>query len=258
MQKKWILIIAAITALFFILPIGGRPLMAPDESRYAEIAREMIAANDWVSPTLNGVRYFEKPPMGYWLWAGSMKLFGQNAFALRLPGMLATLGSALLVFFLALRYLDRRNALFAAAVYLTFPLVFVLGSVAILDPILTFFLTATTAFFFLAIDENCSRKKKWGLLFLSGVMCGCAFLTKGFLAFAVPAVCIVPYLLWEKRWKELLILPWLPLLGVIVISAPWAIAVHQAQPDYWRYFIFVEHIQRFFGQEKAQHSEPFF
>lgn len=258
MQKKWILIIAAITALFFILPIGGRPLMAPDESRYAEIAREMIAANDWVSPTLNGVRYFEKPPMGYWLWAGSMKLFGQNAFALRLPGMLATLGSALLVFFLALRYLDRRNALFAAAVYLTFPLVFVLGSVAILDPILTFFLTATTAFFFLAIDENCSRKKKWGLLFLSGVMCGCAFLTKGFLAFAVPAVCIVPYLLWEKRWKELLILPWLPLLGVIVISAPWAIAVHQAQPDYWRYFVFVEHIQRFFGQEKAQHSEPFF
>ena len=133
MQKKWILIIAAITALFFILPIGGRPLMAPDESRYAEIAREMIAANDWVSPTLNGVRYFEKPPMGYWLWAGSMKLFGQNAFALRLPGMLATLGSALLVFFLALRYLDRRNGLFAAAVYLTFPLVFVLGSVAILD-----------------------------------------------------------------------------------------------------------------------------
>ncbi len=258
MTKKWILIAAFIAALFFILPIGGRPLMAPDESRYAEIAREMIASGDWVSPTLNGVRYFEKPPMGYWLWAVSMKLFGQNAFALRLPGMLATLGSALLVFLLALRCLDRRTALFATAVYLTFPLVFVLGSVAILDPILTFFLTATTAFFFLALEENCSRKKKWGLLFASGVMCGCAFLTKGFLAFAVPAVCIAPYLLWEKRWKDLLTLPWLPLLGVIAVSAPWAIAVHQAQPDYWRYFVFVEHFQRFFGQEKAQHSEPFF
>ena len=258
MKNKWFLLALCAVALFFILPIGGRPLMAPDETRYAEIAREMIESGDWVSPKLNGVRYFEKPPMGYWLWAASMKLFGENAFALRLPGMLATLGCALLIYLLSLRCLERKTALFATAIFLTLPLVFVLGAVGILDPILTFFLTATNAFFFLAIEENCPRKKKWFYLFLSGLLCGCAFLTKGFLAFAVPAVSIVPYLIWEKRWKEILTLPWLPLLGVIAVSAPWAIAVHRAEPDYWNYFVFVEHLNRFFGQEKAQHSESIF
>ena len=64
MKNKWFLIALCVVALFFILPIGGRPLMAPDETRYAEIAREMIESGNWVSPTLNGVRYFEKPPMG--------------------------------------------------------------------------------------------------------------------------------------------------------------------------------------------------
>ena len=82
MRKSYIVIIG-IFLLLYILPLGIRPIIIPDESRYAEIPREMIASGDWIVPRLNGLRYFEKPVMGYWLNALSIKLFGENAFAVR-------------------------------------------------------------------------------------------------------------------------------------------------------------------------------
>ena len=67
-MKKWYwyVILAVITLTVYILPIGGRPMLNPDESRYAEVPREMIETGNYVSPRLNGVRYFEKTPLSYW------------------------------------------------------------------------------------------------------------------------------------------------------------------------------------------------
>ncbi|MDZ7696997.1 MAG: glycosyltransferase family 39 protein [Deltaproteobacteria bacterium] len=110
-------------------PLGMRPMTVPDESRYSEIPREMIASGDWVVPRLNGVRYFEKPVLGYWVNALSIRLFGQNRFAVRLPAALATGLTALMAFFLVRRFAEDHVApLLAAAAYLTCLLVFALGS----------------------------------------------------------------------------------------------------------------------------------
>ena len=86
--------------LLYILPLGVRPIVIPDEARYCEIPREMLVSGDWVVPRLNGLRYFEKPVLGYWVTAASMALFGQNPFAARLPSAAATGLSALLLFLL--------------------------------------------------------------------------------------------------------------------------------------------------------------
>ena len=260
MKKIWLYpLIAIIVLTVYILPLGGRPLLTPDETRYAEIPREMIENGDYVSPRLNGVRYFEKTPFSYWAFAVSFKIFGMNRFALRLPCMLAMLATAWIVYMLAGHYYeDRRMRLLAAMIFASMPFVYVLAVTAITDMFLTLFVTAASVTFFLAAQDDVSWKRRLGLLVLCGISCSLAFLTKGFLAFAVPAVTLVPYLIWDRKWKKIFTLPWIPLVVMVLVSAPWCIAIHRQEPDFWRYFIFVEHINRFFGGSKAQHSNNFF
>ena len=84
-------------AAAYLVPAAGRPMMRPDEFRYAEIPREMLESGDFVTPRLLGARYFEKPVLGYWLVAASFRVFGENRFALRLPMALAAGLTALLI-----------------------------------------------------------------------------------------------------------------------------------------------------------------
>ncbi|MBQ9336860.1 MAG: phospholipid carrier-dependent glycosyltransferase [Lentisphaeria bacterium] len=260
MKKLWqYLFIPAIILAVYILPLGSRPLITPDETRYAEVPREMIASGNYISPRLNGVRYFEKTPFSYWAFAVSFKLFGMNRFALRLPCMLAMLATAWIVYMLTGHYYeDRRMRLLAAMVFATLPFVYLLGGTAITDMFLTLFVTAATVTAFLAAQDDVSTGKKIVLLVLCGVSSGLAFLTKGFLAFAVPVVTLVPYLIWDRKWKKLFTLPWIPLVALLVTAAPWCIAIHLQEPDFWNYFFFVEHVNRFFGKAKAQHPKSFF
>ena len=76
-----IILLMLICAVPFFLFLGNAPLIDPDEGRYAEIPREMLERGDFITPTLNYVKYFEKPPLLYWLNAASIKLFGLNEFA---------------------------------------------------------------------------------------------------------------------------------------------------------------------------------
>lgn len=258
MKKNWLYpLIVLVILVVYILPLGGRPMLTPDEARYAEIPREMLLSGNWVSPRLNGVRYFEKTPFSYWAFAVSFKIFGMNRFALRLPCMLAMLGTAWIIFMLMSQYYDRLTSLLGATVFAAMPFVAILASVAITDMFLTFFVTGVTVTGFLAAQDGISRKRRIGLLICCGICAGLAFLTKGFLAFAVPAITLAPYLIWDKKWKMLFILPWIPLLVMLLVAGPWCLVIHRQEPDFWRYFIYVEHINRFFGKEKAQHANHF-
>ena len=80
---------------------------------------------------------------------------------------------------------------------------------------------------------------------LFGFACGIGFLTKGFLAFALPLLVIVPFMIWENRWKELFSCCWLPLGAALLTVMPWSLAGYLQAPDYWHYFFWVEHIKRF-------------
>lgn len=239
-----VLFVLSFVALY-ILPLGLRPMIIPDEARYAEIPREMIASGDWVVPRLNGLRYFEKPALGYWQTALSMTAFGRNAWASRLPVALAAGLSAWLVFALALRGgLPRGVAFASAAVLLTAAMPFGLGVFNVLDGPLTFWLTLALFAFFQALEnERPAVSNGWKIV--AGVAVGGAFLTKGFLALAVTALSVGGYLIVRRQWRALFRLPWLPLAAALVVVMPWALAVHRAEPDYWTYFFWIEHINRF-------------
>ncbi len=251
-----------IFAILYMLLIGVRPLYSPDEARYVEIPREMIASHDFVSPRLNGVRYFEKPVMGYWLIAGAVRVFGENAFAGRFMPAVSTGIAALIVMLLTTKMTGKREVgLYAAGCYLLMPLVFIVGTSCTLDAIFSMFVTATIASFYCAMEGYAEKKRLNCVLWLlaTGAAAGCAFLTKGFLAFALPVMAVLPWLVWEKRWKAIFTLPWLPFVAALIVIAPWGILIHKAQPDFWRYFVVEEHFARFFGGAEAEHPHgPFY
>jgi len=256
-MRKHSLAVAGIFLILYIVPLAWRPIVIPDEARYAEIPREMIASGDWVVPHLNGLRYFEKPVMGYWLNALSILLFGENAFAIRLTSALATGMTAAIIFFLIRRFGRGPTAgILGAAIYLTSLLVLALGVLNILDSMLTLFLTAAMASFFFACREI-HPGKRFGFLSLFGAFCGLAFLTKGFLAFAVPFITLVPFLIWEGRLKEFIRMTWIPLLGLLLVALPWCILIHLREGDFWRYFFWVEHVNRFRSPIGCQHPKAF-
>ena len=239
----------------YILPLGFRPLAVPDEARYGEIPREMLASGDWVVPHLNGLKYFEKPPFGYWTNAVSMNLFGENAFALRLPSALSVIISALMIFLLVRKFSRPGSAsLLSPAIFLSCPLVLVIGYITILDSLLTMLLTGVLGCFFFAHMAETMRRKVF-FLFLMGVFGGLAFLTKGFLAFAVPVLAIVPFLLWEGRFKDLLKIPWIPLTTAFLIALPWSLMIHFREGDFWNYFFWTEHVARFLDPVGGQHPK---
>lgn len=254
-QPRWLYALPLLFLLLYIGLLGERPLFMPDETRYAEIPREMLASGDWAVPHLNGLRYFEKPPLGYWMTAISLGLFGENAIAARLPAALSAGFSALLLFWLLLRQGQGvRLAWLGAAIFLSSLLVFMLGVYNALDSQLNLWLSAALVMFFFAYQAPWALWRH-GYLALFGLFCGLAFLTKGFLAFAVPVVVIVPFLLWEKRWRALLTWFWLPMAVAALVSLPWGLLVHAREADFWHYFFWIEHIKRF-AAEDAQHAEP--
>lgn len=248
--------------LIYMIPLGNRPLSIPDETRYAEIPYEMLTSGDWITPRLNGLRYFEKPPLGYWLNAISISVFGENNFAVRFFSALSAGLTTLLVYlFTAKISISRRTALLAAFIHMTFFEVYAVGSFSVLDNLLTLFLTAGILGFYLAVNEENKSKNEnktaWIYWLASGVSLGLAFLTKGFLALAIPVIVMVPWLIWQHQWRALLVKGWLVVLIAVLIVLPWGIAIHLQESDFWHYFFWVEHIKRFTA-ENAQHKAPFY
>ncbi len=271
-KYRYLFLLTILFLSIYVIPLGIRPLITPDETRYAEVPREMIASGNWVVPHFNGLRYFEKPALGYWAHAISIQLFGENNFAVRLPAPLSVGLSALLIFFLLYRSRNpkedgpkRENgppgqnqlSFLAPFIFLVCFEVFGVGNTAVLDSLLALFLTATIAFFYFACESIPGSGREKLYLLLSGTACGMAFMTKGFLAFAVPAMTLSAYLLWERRYRDLWRMSWLPLLTAVLISTPWSIMIHLREPDFWNFFFWNEHVRRFLSGN-AQHEKNFF
>lgn len=256
LKGTWAIVLAIFFALVYLIPLNGRLLWQPDETRYAEISREMLAKGDWVVPNLLGLRYFEKPVAGYWFNNISQWLFGENNFAVRFASVFSTGLTALLVFALAwLMWKNARRASLAALIFLSMVLVFSVGTYSVLDPMIALWLTAAMVSYYLTLKATTVKGKLWGYLLL-GLACGMGFMTKGFLALAVPVISAIPIVIQQRKVKELFCYGPVAVVVAVLLSLPWALAVARSEPDYWNYFFWVEHIQRF-AEENAQHKAPF-
>jgi 4-amino-4-deoxy-L-arabinose transferase len=249
----WLQVGAIFVALYLAL-LWARPMITPDEARYGAMGADMLASGEWLKLRMCGFVYYEKPPLGTWLIAASIGAFGHNAFAVRLPCALASAASALAAGWVARRISSRREAVpLAAMVQLTTVFPMVIGTVAVLDPIFTAFTSLTLACFL----EGAMRRdgaRRW--LLAAGATAGLAFMVKGLLAFAIPALAAGGWIAWDCRWRQLPKLALLPILGAAVIAGPLAWLLHRSEPEFWRYFIEVEHFRRFAAPDDNQHREP--
>ncbi|XHF34018.1 lipid IV(A) 4-amino-4-deoxy-L-arabinosyltransferase [Pseudomonas chlororaphis] len=256
MSKRWALpLLLGIFLLAYLLPLGSHGLWIPDETRYAQISQEMLLSGNWVSPHFMSLRYFEKPAAGYWMIALGQAVFGQNLFGVRFASALSTGLSVLLCFLIARRlWNDPRKSFVCALLYMSFVIVAGQAGYANLDPQFTFWVNLSLVALWFALDSrsNGQRLAGWAVL---GLACGMGFMTKGFLAWLLPVLIALPWMLWQKRWKELLLYGPLAIAVAIIVSLPWVLAVHGQEPDYWRFFFWHEHIRRFAGDD-AQHDAP--
>nr|WP_283101008.1 lipid IV(A) 4-amino-4-deoxy-L-arabinosyltransferase [Pseudomonas sp. MWU13-2517] len=242
-------------AIFFLLPLGFHGLWIPDEARYGQVSQEMLMSGNWVAPHFMGVRYFEKPAGGYWLIALGQAVFGENLFGVRIASVLTSGLSVLLAYLMARRlWNDPRKSFACALLYMSFGLVAGQAGYSNLDPQFTFWVNLSLVALWFALDSRTTRGRlgAWALL---GVACGMGFMTKGFLAWLLPVLIAVPYLVWQRRVGELLRYGPLAVLVATVVCLPWVLAVHLKEPDFWRFFFWHEHIRRF-AADNAQHARP--
>jgi 4-amino-4-deoxy-L-arabinose transferase-like glycosyltransferase len=234
-----VLLFAAFILLAF--DIGHYGLFEPHEGHFAGVAREMVLRGDWVTPTLNGAPYLNKPPLLYWLIATSYKIFGIHEFAARLPVALAGwAGTA--VAFLWSRQLWGAIASRAVVVFLSTSVGwFIFAHQLLIDELLGALLLGMAYCLWRLILHPQSR-----IFFVATyLLLGFAILAKGILALAFWAACCGTTAIAHRRWKTLGVFnPVLGLSVVAVVVLPWFVAVERANPGFVQYFLFNENVKR--------------
>lgn len=236
--------------------LGRPPLVQPDEGRNAEVAREMAASGDWLVPTFNGATYLDKPAFYFACVGLSLKAFGRNEFAARLPS--ALFGAALILviaWFCRATFPDRTAPLAAMAVA-TSPMVIVFSRAVIFDIALTFFIVAAILCGARAVAESPGHRKGW--MALGAACAGLGTLVKGPVGAIVPALVLAAwYWISSERRAILQIVHPRNLAIFFALVAPWLAALAWRHPDFLTYGLLRESLDRF-TKPVFERGEPFY
>src|SRR5262245_336827 len=218
-----LVLLAGALALLWFPTLEYPALLRPDEGRYAEIAREMLASGDWISPRLNDILYFEKPPLQYWITAIVFKLFGEDEWTARLWTAVAGFAGVLLTYAMGRRLYDAKTALVGAAVLASSVLYGAMGHIATLDMGLALFMNAALACFVFAETAPADRRPwmtaAWAAL-------AAAVLTKGLVGVVLPAGALALYIVLQRDWSlARRVLDPAGLVLFTVLTAPWFVAM---------------------------------
>jgi len=243
-------------AIVWLLTIQIRPMLDPDEGRYAEIPREMLTTGNWVTPRLDGLKYFEKPALQYWATAALYGVVGLSNWSSRLWTVGLGFACLPLIYAWVARLYSRRAALMAVVLLAMSPYFGVIGHLNLLDAGFAFWMCATALAFARAQSATARSTEERNWMLLCWAAAALAVLTKGIVVFVLAGGALIAYCLAERDLR-----PWRRMhfgLGVplfLALATPWFIVVSLRNPDFAPFFFVHEHFQRFLTKE-AQRVEP--
>ncbi len=251
---KYAFPVIAIALFIAFFELGSFTLFDVDEAVFAQASKEMLHSGDWVTPTYNGAKRFDKPIMIYWLMAASYKAFGVNEFAARFPSAAAACLLALVVFFFeglskeksrfSGPFIRRESRAFYASLSLMLSLFFLAYShAAVTDMTLTLFITLSLMCFYLY-----STKESKGYIYGFYLFSALAFLTKGLIGIIFPVGIAFIYELLTGGFFEALKKLWsFPgILLFLAVASPWYIACYRANGyEFIQNFFIRQHFERY-------------
>jgi hypothetical protein len=254
-QSTWV--VCAMAFVWLGATTGLYPLLLPDEGRYVGVAWNMLSAEQYAVPLLDGLPFFHKPPLFYWLTALSLNVFGVNEWAARLTSVAAATLTVTLVFWFLKNQVNQRLAVLTAFILMSAPLLFGASHYANLDMTVAGIITATviagaTAAF------RCERGQAYrGALTLAYALAAAGFLAKGLIGVVLPGGILFFWLLGRRRFDLMLRLLWLPGIAVFLLLAmPWMFAMQQRYPGFFDYYIVYQHFERFL-EKGFNNARPF-
>lgn len=256
--RNWItdiLILGAVFSILYFVWLGSYPFFTPDEGRYSEVAREMLASGDFITPRVNGVAFLDKPVLYYWLQAAAMYLFGVHEWSVRFfPAVYGIVG-CLSIYLAGRRLFSRQTGIISAIILALSPLYFGASHYANLDlEIAVLISMSLLAFLTAAQSEGRTRST---LFIIAYVFAGLGFLTKGMMAIAFPVMIGGLWILLLSRWKMLLQMRLIT--GIVIIAAitlPWFILVQRANPEFLHFFFVTQQVTRFLSTAEFNNKAP--
>jgi 4-amino-4-deoxy-L-arabinose transferase-like glycosyltransferase len=237
---------AILTFLWIAAFAWMRPLSFPDEARYVGVAREMLQSGDWLTPTLNSLPFFHKPPLFYWITAAFMHVLGLNEWAARSASILGAWMGAMALYLFAQRWRGPRVAWWALVTLCIQPMFFVGGQFANLDMLVAGFITTTivlAAHAVLSFEQGQPYRVNLAFAY---VMAALGVLSKGLIGAALPALVIIAWLVSLRRWQ---VIPKLVsgagIVLFLAIASPWFVVMQTRFPEFLDYFFVVQHFKRF-------------
>jgi|SRR5215469_4408507 len=240
-----VILASVLLAVAWFVGLGHRDLFQTDEGRYAEVPREMLVSGDWVTPRLDGIKYFEKPPLQYWATAAAFDLFGESNATSRLWTALLGFFGILMTGFAGARLFDRSTGGFAMVILTGSIYYVIMGHFNTLDMGVTFFMSGSLFAFLLAMESFDTRhRRRW--MYLAWACAALATLSKGLEAVVLPGAVFVLYVLITRDWRRFGQLHVFGgLLIYLLIAAPWFLLVSTRNPEFVQFFFIHEHFQRF-------------
>lgn len=250
-----IVILSLFCGYLFFFQLGSLALTDPDETFYAETAKEMLNRPEWATPYLYGKAQFEKPILFYWLVELSFKMFGVNEFAARLPSAVSGLIGVIMIYLLGSLLFNKRASLLSAMILATNVEYIVLSRACITDMTLFALMLSGVTFFF----YGRFREKKH-FYALSAASFALAVLTKGPIAIILPVITIIGYFFLVKERGIFKKIPFLSMSAVfLLVAAPWYILTYKTHGrEFIDAFFGFQNITRFLESEHKMGSQFYY